>query len=238
MGTDKVFCFVFARGGSKGLPGKNLLEINGIPLIGHSIKLASELSVVDKIFVSSDSSKILACAEELGAEVIQRPDHLATDQASEWLAWQHAVRYVQEQFGQFDCFLSLPATSPLRSKSDVVNCINALKSDVDIVMTMTDSNRNPWFNMVNLHDQKYLRLVNYSQKKPLVHRRQDAPKCFDLTTVAYVARPDFILSNDCLWAGNVAGVKIPPERSIDIDTNLDFQIARFLMEEYQYSEQA
>ena len=102
-----------------------------------------------------------------------------------------------------------------------------LKPGVDAVLTMTPSNRSPWFNMVCSGDDGFLRLVNCEGGHQVI-RRQDAPQCFDLTTVAYAIRPDFILSSNSFWDGSVLGVEIPPERAIDIDTPLDFAIARFI----------
>ncbi len=229
--TSQVVAFVFARGGSKGLPGKNILPIAGIPLLGHSIRSAQSVPQVSQVFVSTDSEEIALVAEEFNATVIQRPPELATDQASEWLAWQHAIRHVNSNYGTFDCFLSLPATAPLRSSQDIQLCLDGLKPGVDAVLTMTPSNRSPWFNMVCSGDDGFLRLVNCEGGHQVV-RRQDAPQCFDLTTVAYAIRPDFILSSNSFWDGSVLGVEIPPERSIDIDTPLDFAVARFLMEEW------
>ena len=229
--NSSVVAFIFARGGSKGLPRKNILPIAGIPLLGHSIKSAQSVPQVSQVFVSTDSEEIALIAEQFNATVITRPPELATDQASEWLAWQHAIRHVNANYGTFDCFLSLPATAPLRSSKDIQLCLDGLKPGVDVVLTMTPSNRSPWFNMVSSDDDGYLNLVN-SGEAHQVKRRQDAPQCFDLTTVAYAVRPDFILSSNSFWDGAVVGVEIPPERAIDIDTPLDFAIARFLMEEW------
>src|SRR5690606_15586002 len=89
-----IYAFIFARGGSKGLPGKNIKPLGGIPLIGHSITLAQQVSGVKKIFVSTDSDEIAAVAESLSVEVIKRPHELASDTASEWLAWQHAIQFL------------------------------------------------------------------------------------------------------------------------------------------------
>ena len=111
---EKIFCFIFARGGSKGIPKKNILPIAGLPLLVHSINLAKSLSEVDKIFVSTDCEEISKIAKHQNVQVIKRPFELAQDDSSEWEAWQHAIKYVQSNYEKFDKFLSLPTTAPLR----------------------------------------------------------------------------------------------------------------------------
>jgi len=221
--------FVFARAGSKGLPRKNLLPINGVPMFIHSIRTAQMLGDINGIYVSTDCKEILSLALAEGAEVIDRPVELASDTAPEWLAWQHAIKWVETNHGYFDCFLSLPPTAPCRSVADVRRCIDALTPDVDLVLTMTPSQRSPWFNMVIKRSDECLDLVIPDSA---ISRRQEASACFDLTTAAYVSRPAFILSSSGIWNGRIRGVEIPPERAIDIDTPVDYAIARFLKEQY------
>lgn len=221
--------FVFARGGSKGLPRKNVLPIAGMPMIAHSIEIARNLREVDHIYVSTDSDEIASIAQSYGAEVIHRPSELASDTASEWLAWQHAINYVQKTGIPFERFLSLPATAPMRNTEDVQRCLNALQEGIDMVITMTPAHRSPWFNMVTAdHNSKVKLVVGNGDVK----RRQDSQPCFDMATVAYVSRPEFILGSSSIWDGNIVGVEIPRSRSIDIDDELDFSIARFLMEDH------
>jgi CMP-N-acetylneuraminic acid synthetase len=226
----KTYAFVFARGGSKGLPRKNVLSIGGIPMLAHSIHSARALQEIDQIYVSTDCEEIASIASQYGAEVIIRPSELASDTASEWLAWQHAINSVAQSVGSFERFLSLPATSPLRKAEDVQNCLNALQAGVDMVITMTPAHRSPWFNMVTADPDGRVRLV---AGDGAIKRRQDSRACFDMTTVAYVSRPEFILKASSIWDGSVVGVEIPRERSIDIDNALDFAIAQFLMEQHE-----
>tara|TARA_B100000686_G_C16729575_1_gene939825 strand:+ start:634 stop:1350 length:717 start_codon:yes stop_codon:yes gene_type:complete len=224
----KTFAFIFARGGSKGVPGKNIREMAGKPLLAYSIDMAHEIEPVDKVFVSTDDPAIATIARNYGANVIDRPEELAQDDTPEWLAWQHAVKWIQEQNERFDVFLSLPTTSPLRKKDDVLKCLNKLDERFDVVVTITETNRSPWFNMVKMNDVGSLRLLVEGKKHYM--RRQDAPKTFDMTTVTYVTRPNFILNNQKIWDGKVAGVLIPLERAVDIDDELDFEIAEFLLQ--------
>jgi len=222
-----TFAFVFARGGSKGLPGKNIKPLGGIPLLGHSIRIALATPGVEKVFVSTDDQEIADVAVEYGAAVIMRPPELATDTASEWLAWQHAVNYVRAEFGDFQTFVSLPATSPLRAVEDVEKCLEALTEGVDVVVTVTEAARSPYFNMV-VRDAEGISSVVLANSG--VRRRQDAPAVYDMTTVAYVTTPDFILKTQSLFEGKVRSVIVPKERAADIDDAYDFLIAEALYE--------
>jgi N-acylneuraminate cytidylyltransferase len=232
---DKTCAFIFARGGSKGLPRKNILPIANHPLFVHGIIVAKQLNNIDGIYVSTDCDEIADVAKYAGAQVIKRPVELASDNASEWLAWQHAIKIVEEQSGHFERFLSLPPTAPLRSRDDVEKCLNALVPDVDIVVTMTMSRRSPWFNMVEKKIDGRIKVLLGDSN---VSRRQDSPECFDMTTVAYAAKSSFILNSKKIWDGRVAGVEVPAERAFDIDTPLDFAIAKFVMEQYLLDSQS
>lgn len=224
-----VFAFTFARGGSKGLPGKNIKRLGGVPLIAHSIQLARQLPTIHGVFVSTDCEEIAQVARSYGAEVIMRPPELATDSAPEWFAWQHAIKHLFAENRPFDVFLSLPSTSPLRSAEDVDNCISSLNDETDMVITVTPAARNPYFNMVTRGDAGETRIV-------LGHgnttRRQDAPEVYDVTTVAYCARPPFILTHNKIFDGRVKSVMVPKHRAVDIDDAVDFQLAELL---YQHA---
>jgi CMP-N-acetylneuraminic acid synthetase len=224
--TQRTFAFIFARGGSKGLPGKNIKLLGGIPLLAHGIRLAQTMAQVERVFVSTDDTQIAAVAAEFGAGIIERPASLATDDASEWMAWQHAINHVRSLGLDFDVFLSLPATSPLRNAQDVSNCLDALQQDTDVVITVTPSARSPYFNMVSTDAEGMARVVLGSAE---FKRRQDVPPVYDITTVAYVARPDFILSHERLFEGRVRPVVVPKERAVDIDDVYDFKLAQALL---------
>lgn len=225
-----IYAFIFARGGSKGLPGKNIKPLGGIPLIGHSISLAQQVSGVKKIFVSTDSAEIAAVAESLSVEVIERPHELASDTASEWLAWQHAIRFLYARGESFEVFLSLPTTSPLRGRTDVERCLAALDQRTDMVVTVTPAARSPYFNMVVRGVDGYSEVVIHDDT---IRRRQDAPAVYDMTTVAYVSRPEFILKNSGVFAGKVKSVIVPKERAVDIDDEFDFIVAEALYRKCQ-----
>ena len=225
-----IGAFIFARGGSKGLPGKNILNMCGKPLLAHAISVAKDVGRIQHCFVSSDDDEILEIAKKYGAIAIKRPDELATDNASEWLAWRHAIDVAESHISQkIDVFVSLPPTAPLRISDDVEKCIDAFNEGADIVVTMTQSQRSPWFNMVCMKDNgEEIQLLTDGDKT--VTRRQDAPTTFDMTTVAYVSSPEYI-RNCKMWDGRVKGVIIPQQRAVDIDTAVDFKLAEILMHE-------
>jgi CMP-N-acetylneuraminic acid synthetase len=222
----KTYAFIFARGGSKGLKNKNIRFLSGKPLLAWSIELANKMPDVNKVFVSTDSKEIANISFKFGAEVIIRPKSLAKDKTPEWLAWKHAIEYLELKGEIFDQFISLPATAPLRSISDIQSCMKAFDSKTDIVVTMSRSTRSPWFNMVKKMKNGYIDLIIKNDKN--IYRRQDAPEIFDLTTVAYLTRPSFIKKSNNIFEGNVKAIEIPAERAVDIDTELDFKFAEFL----------
>ncbi|MHB1193047.1 MAG: acylneuraminate cytidylyltransferase family protein [Longimicrobiales bacterium] len=227
MNTVALVC---ARGGSKGLPGKNTRALGGRPLIAWAIMQARAVSRVDRVIVSTDSEEIAAVAREVGAEVpFMRPAELATDTAAEWLVWQHALSYLKSSGGRYpDALMVVPATAPLRSPEDLSRCLdNFALGAVDTVITVTPARRSPYFNMVTSREDGYVGLV--VPPPSAVVRRQDTPPVFDMTTVGYVCRPDFVMRSSGLFEGRVRAVSIPVERALDIDTQLDFDLAEWLM---------
>lgn len=226
----KAIAFIFARGGSKGLPGKNIRPLGGKPLIAWAIVHALAVKRIDRVLVSTDSEQIAKVAREYGAEVpFIRPAELARDDSPEWLAWRHALNYLLETTGAYpEAMVSVPTTAPLRQALDIENCLDEYENgDADIVITVTDAHRSPFFNMVKTNTDGTVGLVNPPQSA--IARRQDAPAVYDMATVCYVANPEFIMTHNGMFEGLVKAVNVPVERAIDIDTLLDFQIAECLL---------
>lgn len=225
-----VTAIIFARGGSKGLPGKNIRPLNGKPLIAWSIEQALAVKRVKNVIVSTDSEEIAKVARDYGAHVpFMRPKELAQDDSPEWFAWRHALNYLKETTGSFPyAMVSVPATSPLRLPCDIEECLDDFdKGEADIVITVTDANRNPYFNMVKKNDDGTVDLV--ISPKLSISRRQDAPLVYDMATVAYVVNPEFVMTHNNLFEGKMRAVNIPCDRAIDIDTLYDFQLAECLL---------
>lgn len=226
----KATAFIFARGGSKGLPGKNIRPLGGKPLIAWSIEHALAVKRIERVIVSTDSEEIAAVAREHGAEVpFIRPAELARDNSPEWLAWRHALNYMLDTDGSLpEVMVSVPATAPLRLPIDIENCLDEYeKGNADMVITVSDAHRSPYFNMVKTNADGTVGLVIPPQSA--VMRRQDAPAVFDMATVAYVVRPEFVMTHNATFEGRVRAVHVPAERAIDIDTLLDFQMAECLL---------
>jgi N,N'-diacetyl-8-epilegionaminate cytidylyltransferase len=226
-----VVGFIFARGGSKGIPKKNVRRLLGKPLIAYAIETARSSALIDRVVVSTDNREIAEVARNYGADVpFMRPAELAQDDSPEWLAWQHAIRMlaIEETARPVEIFVCIPTTAPLRAVEDVDACIDRLmKTDADVVITAKPASRNPYFNMICVDAEGSARLVIPPEKE--VHRRQSAPVVYDMTTAAYAARPEFVMRACSLFEGKVKAVLVPEERAVDIDTELDFQFAEFLL---------
>jgi N-acylneuraminate cytidylyltransferase len=223
--------FVFARGDSKGIPRKNLHPFAGKPLIAYAIEVALSSSMIDRVVVSTDDEEISEVAQRYGADVpFMRPRELALDDSPEWLAWKHAIREIEREdtSPKMDIFVCISPTSPLRNVEDVEACIQMLlESDADLVITVKEADRNPYFNMVVMDEDGCVRLVSPPDKE--IHHRQFAPLVYDMTTVAYAARPEFVLNSDSMFAGKVKAVVVPPERAVDIDNDFDLRFAEFIL---------
>lgn len=226
----RVVALVCARGGSKGLPGKNIRPLAGKPLIAWAIEAARAVERVTRVIVSTDSDDIAAAARAADAEVpFKRPGELARDDSAEWLVWRHALEYLKQADGAYpDALLVVPPTAPLRSPGDLDRCLDEFATgDSDVVITVSDAHRSPYFNMVQIGADGAARLVIPPDAQ--VSRRQDAPPVYDIATVGYVARPEFVMRSDGIFAGRVRHVLVPPERALDIDTELDFRTAECLL---------
>ncbi|UCC53876.1 MAG: acylneuraminate cytidylyltransferase family protein [Anaerolineaceae bacterium] len=229
--SNYVVGVIFARGGSKGIPRKNLRLLAGKPLIAYAINTALASNLIDRVVVSTDDREIAAVAQEYGAEIpFMRPAELAQDDSPEWLAWQHAIRELKLVGSGLkrNIFVCIPPTSPLRTVENVDACIlELLETDADLVITVKPADRNPYFNMVMLDAEGCARLVIPVNKE--FHHRQAAPQVYDMTTVAYAARPEFVLQAKSMFEGKVRTVVVPPEQAVDIDSELDFKLAEFLL---------
>ena len=222
----KIIAVVFAREKSKGLKNKNLLKFNNISLVELAIKQAKSIKLINEVYISSDSKKIIKNAVKQKAIVpFIRPKKLASDKSAEILSWKHFINYLKKKRIKADYIVSIPPTAPLRSSSDIKNCIKlAIKKKYDVVLTITKSSKNPFFNMLMKKNNKFKLMIN----KNTFFRRQDAPTFFDITTVCYVFKPDFIENNNNLFSGKLGFVNVPKERAIDIDDKVDFKIASLL----------
>jgi len=228
--TMKRICTICARGGSKGVKGKNVRTLLGKPLIAHSIVQAKASGLFDAIAVSSDSELILEVAKEWGVDyLVRRPDEMATDSAAKLPAVRHCVAEVERQMGyQFDTMVDLDATSPLRIVEDIRNAV-ALHEETgaDNVITAMPARRSPYFNLVELNAEG-IPVLSKPLKSAIV-RRQDSPKCYDMNASIYVWKRRVLFECDTVFNPATRLYVMPDERSIDIDSELDFKFVEFLM---------
>lgn len=225
-------CTLCARGGSKGVADKNLMEVAGKPLLAHSLLQARASGLFATIAVSSDSPRILAAAGRWGADLlIERPAELATDRAPKLPAIRHAVEVAEDRAGRaFETLVDLDVTSPLRSVDDIRGAVALLEgSGVSQVITGTPARRSPYFNMVELSADGVVRLV--VEPDPPLARRQDAPPCYDMNASIYVWTRDGLFHGGRPFNPDARLFVMPEERSLDVDSPLDARIVRFLMED-------
>ena len=221
---------ICARGGSKGVRRKNLRPLAGKPLIGWAIEIARKCPSIDRVVISTEDEEIAEVARSYGAEVpFLRPNELARDDSPELHVWQHVLRTLAALDGRMpDVLVNIPAVSPLRTVGDVEACVAGLLDyNADLCLTVKPADRNPYFTMLKIDDGWASPLI----KAPTpIFRRQDAPEVFDIVPVAYAARADFVLRTHHLLDGRVRAITVPPERSVDIDTELDLAFVEFLLE--------
>lgn len=223
-------CTICARGGSKGVKNKNIRPINGKPLIVYSIEQARASGLFDVIAVSSDSEKILSVAGSYGVDyLVRRPDDLATDAAAKLPAIRHCVSEVEKlSNNNFNTCVDLDATSPLRLVKDIHNAVNILEtSGFGNLITVTPSRRSPYFNLIELNKDGIPRLSK-SQATTVI-RRQDAPQCYDMNASIYVWTRQALFSASGLFNQNTQIYVMPEERSVDVDSELDFLFVEFIM---------
>jgi CMP-N,N'-diacetyllegionaminic acid synthase len=219
---------ICARGGSVGVPHKNIRLLAGKPLIVHTIEQARACRTIDAVYVSTDSPRIAEIARDAGAIVPGlRPAELATSAAPKVPVIRHLVGEVEKLGGKADVIVDLDPTSPLRDAADIDACIALLAGEIDVVITAYESDKNPYFNMVERREDGSVGLVKPPSSE--VAGRQLAPKVYAMNASIYVWRRNSLGKG--LWGGRTALHVMPRERSIDIDSELDFRLVELLMEE-------
>jgi CMP-N,N'-diacetyllegionaminic acid synthase len=225
-----ITCVIGARGGSKGVAGKNIRPMLGKPLIAWSIEQALACRAISRVVVSTDSPAIAEVARASGALVpFMRPDSLADDKAGKWEVWQHALQACDQHFpdAPVDLFVDLDCTSPLRDVEDISKAIAQFQSsDVDAVFSVCEARKNPYFNMLEVVDG-YQRICK-QLPKPIV-RRQDAPKVYEHVASIYVLSPEYLRRGTGLLSGRTHGYDIGTSKSLDIDCEFDFELVEYLM---------
>lgn len=223
-----VLCVIPARGGSRGLPGKNIRPLLGKPLIAWSIEHARQSRYIDRVIVSTEDDAIAKIASQFGAELpFERPRELAADASSTIDVLLHALDWLKEHQGfSPDILVLLHATAPLRTAADIDRCIEMLvDTNAPNVFSVTASHRNPYFNMVERDNRGNIMLAKHGR----FLTRQSAPEVFDMNASIYVWWTRTLQrEKKTILEGSQVYV-MPKERSVDIDDALDFSIAEHLM---------
>lgn len=228
MYQDKtVLGVITARGGSKGIPRKNIKDFLGEPLIARTIKAAQQSAFLDLFVVSTDDDEIAAVAERFGARApFRRPAELATDTAGSVAAVQHAVTWIKDREGRsFDYVMILQPTSPLRTADDIDACIKKIiETGADSVMSMVE--------LVDFSIAK-LKILEGDRIAPFVSpegrtssRRDETPKLYKRNCAVYLTRTELIMAGD-LFGIDSRAYLMPPDRSVDINTPFDFELAQY-----------
>jgi len=226
----KRLCTICVRAGSKGVPSKNIRSLLGKPLLAYSILQAKQSGLFDAVAVSSDGEVILQAAKKWSADYcIPRPAELASDSAPKVPVIRHCLMETEKITGhQFDVIVDLDVTSPLRFVSDIAGAVALLETDgVSNVITGSTARHSPYFNLVEVNDTGTVQLSK--QLAIPIFCRQDSPKCYDLNGSVYVWKRESLLDCNSVFGVNTQLYQMPPERSADIDSELDFEFVEFLM---------
>lgn len=226
----RLFCTICARAGSKGVVNKNIREINGKPLISHTIEQAIEAGFLPNLVVTSDSPEVLTIAEAYNVPfIIRRPDDLSHDTADKLDAICHAIEIVEEKKGfKCDDIIDLDPTSPLRISVDIIAALEVFYNDgSENLITAAPSRRSPYFNLVEKGADGFVHLSKPPKKRVL--RRQDSPTCYDMNASIYIWERDVLLNKKQIFGLKTSLYIMPEDRSIDIDSELDFNFVSYLM---------
>jgi len=228
----KILCTICARGGSKGVKNKNIKLLNNKPLIAYTIDQAKESNMFEHIVVSTDSDEIANISKEYGAEVFfKRDEKMASDSAGKLEVIRDAFVKSEKHYNkQFDYLIDLDATAPLRDIDDIINSFKQfLDDDNDNLITAMPSRRSPYFNLIE--QDKDGKIFVSKQLDTTILRRQDSPKTYDMNASIYIWRRDTILNESSVFLQKTGLYIMPEERSIDIDSELDFKFVEFIMEQ-------
>lgn len=223
--TLKILALIPARGGSKGIPRKNIKPIAGKPLIAWAIEAALCSRVLDAVVVSTEDEEIADVARQWGAQVpFRRPAELAQDDTPGIDPVLHAL----EQLPDFDAVLLLQPTSPLRTTEDIDACIGLAQGrQAASVVSVSEPGKHPYWMYRLGTDQRLQTLINV----PPISRRQDLPPVYAVNGALYYTRADWLRRHHAFVTAETVAYVMPPERSVDTDTLLDWKLAEMLLKE-------
>lgn len=225
----KILVIIPARGGSKGIPQKNIKPLNGRPLIHYTIDVARGIVKDEDICVSTDDSKIIQCVEDYGLKVpFVRPAELASDTAGTYEVLLHALDFYEKQGKNYDVVLLLQNTSPFRTVNQVKEALKLYRSDIDMVVSVKETSSNPYYNCFEEDDRGYLHI---SKGDGQFTRRQDAPKAYEYNGAIYVINPNSLKKMPLRKFPKRIKYVMDDLHSVDIDNMIDWNFAEYVIKE-------
>jgi len=223
--TKKTLFLIPARGGSKGIPYKNIKPLHGKPLILYSVEVARQLAGDEDICVTTDDDAIINVVEETGLKVpFKRPDELATDTSGSYEVILHALDYYNQKGIEYEVVVLLQPTSPFRTAQHVKEAISLYDDSVDMVVSVNESAANPYYSLFEENENGFLD----KSKKGNYTRRQDCPKVYEYNGAIYVMNVKSLREKPLSAFTKNKKYEMPLELSIDLDTPLDWEFAEFL----------
>ena len=223
----KTLYVIPARGGSKGIPGKNIKPLAGKPLIEYSIDVARSLANDEDICVTTDDNAIIETVERSGLKVpFVRPAELSTDQSGTYEVLLHALDFYESKGVHYDTMVLLQPTSPFRTVDDVKACIELYSDDIDMVVSVKQAATNPYYNAFEIDDNGFLHI---SKGEGNYTRRQDAPKVWEYNGAVYVINVESLRKMPLGKFTRRRMYEMSAERSIDLDTPTDWLIAETII---------
>lgn len=225
----RILAVITARGGSKGVPRKNVKDLGGRPLIAYSIEVAKQSGLISHLIVSTDDEEIANMAKEFGADVpFMRPVELAGDTVVHADVMKHAVGFMEERLGIFfDYVVILQPTSPFRLVGDIDETLKVLmESGADSGVSMMELDGD---HPIKIKKMEGNQVLPYCLSEPEGVRRQDLPKAYKRSSAVYAVKRDVLMNQGMIFGGSTVGYVVPNERSIDIDTEYDWLRAEYML---------
>lgn len=225
--SENYLVVIPARGGSKGIPGKNSKPLSGKPLIHYTIEVAAELFPLERIFVSTDDVKIQELSKELGLNVPQlRPAHLATDTSSSREVLLDILEQKKQKGEKIDTLILLQPTSPFRIADDIVQAVQLYDENLDMVVSVKETKTNPYFNLFEENLEGFLE----KSKTGNFTSRQEVPVAYEFNGAVYIINTKSLIDKEIGSFKKIKKYIMPKERSIDLDEPLDWDIAEMMLE--------
>ncbi len=229
MSQKKILGVITARGGSKGIPRKNIKDLGGKPLIAYTIEACKDSKLITHLILSSDDKEIINVARQYNVDVpFVRPKELAEDTTKHLPVLQHAVQFMEDKLGiKFDYVVNLQPTSPFRLPEDVDGCIEKLsETNADSALAMVEVDDNHPIKMKKIVDG---RVLPFSVPEPEGMRRQEFPPAYKRSGAVYVFQRNNLLEKNREYGDDLVAYIVPKERSIDIDNELDWIKAEYMI---------